>query len=119
LQVSGSYQAKTLIPPSGGRGGGRGGGMFGPQQQTSAQGYINPLYELDFSIRKDFLKNNAASLTFQFNDIFRIKQFSSHSESIYFVQDNLRRQDPQFLRLNFNLRFGKMDVSLFKRKSNK
>jgi hypothetical protein len=35
------------------------------------------------------------------------------------VQDNSRRRDPQVLRLNFNYRFGKMDVSLFKKKSMK
>jgi hypothetical protein len=30
-----------------------------------------------------------------------------------------RRRDPQVFRLNFNYRFGKMDVSLFKRKNTK
>jgi hypothetical protein len=40
---------------------------------------------------------------------------ASHSESIYFIQDNERRRDPQVLRLNFSWRFGKFDVSLFKR----
>lgn len=125
IQLSGDYTAKTLLPPSstGGGGGGRGGGMFGGgggmfgQQPVSAQGYIKPQYSVDFSIRKDFLKNNAASLTLQVNDIFRTRLSASHSESIYFVQDNERRRDPQVLRLNFNWRFGKLDISLFKRKN--
>jgi outer membrane receptor protein involved in Fe transport len=125
IQLSGDYQAKTLLPPSssgGGGGGGRGGGMFGGgggfgQQPASAQGYIKPQYGVDFSIRKDFLKNNAASLTLQMSDIFRTKINATHSESIYFVQDNQRRRDPQVVRLNFNWRFGKFDLSLFKRKN--
>ena len=65
------------------------------------------------------MKNKAASITLQMNDIFRTKLFATHSESPYFVQDNSRRRDPQVLRLSFNYRFGKMDVSLFKKKSMK
>jgi Outer membrane protein beta-barrel family len=90
--------------------------MFG-QQPVSAQGYIKPQYAIDFSIRKNFLKNNAASITLQVSDIFRTRLSASHSESIFFVQDNERRRDPQVLRLNFNWRFGKLDISLFKRKN--
>ena len=93
--------------------------MFGGSPLPSAEGYINPFYGVDFAIKKDFLKNNAASLTLQFNDIFRLRDYSTHSESVYFVQDNFRRQDPQLIRLNFSLKFGKMDVSLFKRKNMK
>ena len=65
------------------------------------------------------MKNKAASLTLQMNDIFRTKIYATHSESQYFVQDNERRRDPQVVRLNFNWRFGKIDVSLFKKKSMK
>ncbi len=121
IQLSGDYQAKTLVQPggSGGGGGGRGGGpMFGGGGNTpSAQGYTRPFYGVDVAIRKDFMKNNAASLTLQVNDIFRTKINSTHSESIFFEQDVYRRRDPQVFRLNFNWRFGKLDVSLFKRKN--
>jgi hypothetical protein len=41
----------------------------------------------------------------------------SYSESQFFTQTNSRRRDWQVLRLNFNYRFGKLDVSLFKRKN--
>ncbi|MEJ7627243.1 MAG: outer membrane beta-barrel family protein [Ferruginibacter sp.] len=127
IQLTADYQAKTLLPASSGgaRGGGGGGGMFGGggggfgQSQSSAQGYIKPVYGADLSIRKDFMKNNVASLTLQFNDIFRSRIYASHSESIFFVQDNSRRRDPQVVRLNFNWRFGKFDVALFKRKNMK
>ena len=124
IQLSGDYQAKTLVSQSGGGGGGGrgggGGGMFGGGGSTpSAQGFIRPLYGVDIAIRKDFLKNNAASITLQVNDIFRTRLNSVHSESAFFVQDTDRRRDPQVARLNFNWRFGKIDVSLFKRKNTK
>lgn len=117
IQLSGDYQAKTLVQAGGG-GGGRGGGpMFGGGSSPSAQGYIRPFYGVDIAIRKDFMKNNTASLTLQVNDIFRTRQNSTHTESAFFIQDAYRRRDPQVFRLNFNWRFGKLDVSLFKRKN--
>ncbi len=125
IQLTADYQAKTLLPASsaGNRGGG-GGGMFGGgggfgQVQTTAQGYIKPVYGADFSIKKDFLKNNAASLTLQISDIFRSRVYATHAENMAFIQDNKRRRDPQVVRLNFNWRFGKFDVALFKRKNMK
>ena len=115
IQLSGDYQAKTIIPPSSGGGMGR---MFGGSQ-VGAQGYIKPNYGVDIAIKKDFMKNKAASLSLSMNDIFRTKLYGTYSESQYFVQDNQRRRDPQVLRLSFNYRFGKVDVSLFKKKSMK
>ncbi|MFM2360314.1 MAG: hypothetical protein RLY16_2307, partial [Bacteroidota bacterium] len=60
IQLSGDYQAKTLVAPGGGGGnrggggGGRGGGMmFGGGGNTpTAQGYIEPIYGVDIAIRK-------------------------------------------------------------------
>ncbi len=119
IQLTADYQAKTLVPlNSGGRGGG-GGQMFGGGSQPTAQGFIRPVYSADIAIKKEFLKNNAASLTLQFSDIFRTKKYETHAESAFFVQDNSRRRDPQVVRLNFNWRFGKFDVTLFKRKNMK
>lgn len=115
IQFSGDYQAKTLVQPGGGGGGMR----FGGGNLPSAQGFIKPLYGFDIAFRKDFLKNNAASLTLQMSDIFRTRLNGNYSESIYFNQETLRRRDPQVLRLNFNWRFGKFDVSLLKRKNMK
>jgi outer membrane receptor protein involved in Fe transport len=117
IQLSGDYQAKTILPSS--RGGGGGGMMMFGGTTIGAQGYIRPNYGVDIAIKKEFLKNNAASLTLQVNDIFRTRLSSTHSESVYFMQDNERRRDPQVVRLNFNWRFGKIDVSLFKKKSMK
>ncbi len=121
IQLTGDYQASTILPVNSGRGSGGGmygGGMFG-QTQNIAQGYILPVYGVDISFKKDFLKNKAASLTLQINDIFRSRTYETHAETVYFIQDNYRQRDPQVVRLNFSWRFGKFDVALFKRKNMK
>ncbi len=116
IQFTANYQSKTILPASSG-GGQRGGGMFGGGQLSTANGFIKPNYYFDIAFRKEFLKNNAASISLSISDIFRTRLYQTHSESVFFVQDNSRRRDPQIARLNFNWRFGKFDVSLFKRKN--
>lgn len=126
IQLSGDYQAKSVLPPnSGGGGGGRGGGggggmMFGGPQSTS-QGYNLPRYGIDLAIRKDWTWKNgqSGSLTLGMNDVFRTQLFKTYSESTFFTQVSERRRDPQVLRLNFSYRFGKFDATLFKRKNTK
>ena len=124
IQLSGEYQSKSALPVStsnsggggGGRGGGGGGWMGG--SPSTAQGYIKPNYGVDLGFRKEFkIKTNQASISLNINDIFRTRRYFIHSEATGFVQDEWRRRDPQIVRLNFNYRFGKFDVSLFKRKS--
>ncbi len=120
IQLSGEYNSKTVLPPggSGSRGGGFGGGMmFGPS--SSAQGYVRANYSVDMGVRFEFLKNRAASISLNMNDILRTRRSYVHSESSSLVQDIFRRRDPQILRLNFNWRFGKFDPNLFKRKNMK
>lgn len=117
LQLSGEYQSKSILPPGTG-GGGRGmGGFMGFGQSSSAQGYVRSNYFVDAGVKFEFLKNKAASVSLNINDIFRSRRSYIHSESLYFLQDVFRRRDPQILRLNFSWRFGKFDASLFKRKN--
>ena len=116
MQVSATYQSKTNLPVNQG-GGGMGPG--GPQQaQSSAQGYIKPTYGVDLAIKKSFLKNDALSLSLSISDIFKTRKSEQYSYSEYFIQNYSRLRDPQMFRLNLAYRFGKMDMSLFKRKSN-
>ncbi len=122
IQFTGDYTSKIITPPN--RGGGGGGRFFGGGDLANANGYTDPVYGFDFAIKKDFLKDKTASLSLSMNDIFRTRLYHIHSASnfsktVYTVQDNERRRDPQQLRLNFNWRFGKFDVSLFKRKNMK
>ncbi|MDP1972917.1 MAG: outer membrane beta-barrel family protein, partial [Sediminibacterium sp.] len=92
IQLSGDYQAKTVLPQSSG-GGGRGGGggmMFGGGPQSGAQGFNLPRYGFDLAIHKEFTWKNGRSgnLTLSMNDIFRTQLFQSYSESSFFNQTN-------------------------------
>lgn len=122
IQLTGDYTSKTILPPN--RSGGGGGNFYGGGNLALANGYTKPVYGFDIAIKKDFLKNKAASLSLSMNDIFRTRVYKVHSSSqitptVYSVQDNIRTRDPQIVRLNFSFHFGKTDVSLFKRKNMK
>ncbi len=120
IQANGDYQSKTVLPV----GGGRGGPFMGGPTAAGSNGYVNPTYGMDLSIRRDIIKNKggqgyAGSLTLSMNDVFRTRIYDATTNSDFFVQNLVRRRDPQVLRLQFNWRFGKMDASLFKRKNMK
>lgn len=114
IQLNGSYQSRTAFDTGGGGRGGRGGPWGGPT--STAQGYTIPVWYVDFSIRKD-LWNKTGSVTLSVQDIFRSRRTGSFTESEFFSQETWRRRDPQLVRLNFSYRFGKFDVSLFRRKN--
>ncbi|MGE5108153.1 MAG: TonB-dependent receptor domain-containing protein [Sphingobacteriales bacterium] len=127
IQLSGDYNARSILPVStsnsGGGGGGRfggGGGQFGGGQQSTTQGYIDANYYADLGLRKEIpIKKNTLTVSLNWNDIFRTRKNVIHTESPYIVQESWRRRDPQILRLNISYRFGKFDISLFKRKNMK
>lgn len=114
-QLSVNYQSKTNLPVSGG------GSMFGggSQAQAAAQGYNEAYWATDIAVKKSFLKNDAASFTLSFSDIFRTRISNQHSESEFFTQDYSQLNNPQMVRLTFTYRFGKFDASLFKRQNTK
>jgi len=113
IQLSAAYQSKTNLPVNQGR------QMFGPPQsaQSASQGYIKPFWSTDVAIKKTFFKNQAGAVTLSVNDIFRTNASHQISFSDDFYQDYYRLNNPQLVRLNFSYRFGKMDVSLFKRQN--
>jgi outer membrane receptor protein involved in Fe transport len=121
FQLSGDFTSKTELPPGGssstssqGNMGGRGGSVSG-----NADGYNRPTGGMDASLRFQFLKNNAASLTLTGSDLLRTRVSDVYTYASTFTQEANRRRDPQFFRLQFNWRFGKFDMSLLKRKNNK
>jgi outer membrane receptor protein involved in Fe transport len=116
VQFTTTYQSKTNLPVSSGGGGMGGGPMM--QSQSSSQGYIAPSWGMDLAVKKSFLKNNAATITLSVTDIFKTRVSTQYSSSDYFTQTYSRLRDPQMFKLNFAYRFGKLDASLFKRKSN-
>ena len=116
MQLTTIYQSKTNLPINSGGGGFGGPGGFG-QAQSASQGYIKPFWGMDLAVKKSFLKNDAASVSLSVSDIFRTRHTNQYSQSEYFIQNYNRIRDPQMFRLNFSYRFGKMDISLFKRKN--
>ena len=118
MQVTGFYQSKSNLPVNS-NAGGPGGGPGGNAGVTSAsQGYISPFWAVDAALSKSFLKNDAASVSVSISDIFRSRWTDQYSfQEGLFNQQYDRIRDPQLVRVNFTYRFGKMDVSLFKRKN--
>ncbi len=117
MQFSGTYQSKTNTPVNSG-----GGGPMGPPiggSRTSSQGYVKANYGFDMAVKKTFLKNNAASATLSVNDVFSTRINNTYTASPYFIQSTIRTPDSPMFRLSFTYRFGKMDMSIFKRKNMK
>lgn len=79
------------------------------------QGKRKPQYSLDAALRKDFLKNNKASLTFSVNDVFNSNRFGTIYDTETFYQDSYRRRNVRSFRLSFSYRFGKADFKLLRR----
>jgi hypothetical protein len=93
-------------------------GGWGGSNNT-VQGYIEPTYGLDLSIRKEFLANRSLVLSFSATDVLRTRVNIVHSTSPYFDQITYKRRDWQMFRFNISWKFGKMDSQLFKRKNMK
>jgi len=123
IQLNGSYQSKAQVPVGGG-GGGRWGGGYGGGITPSSSGYVIPTYTMDAAIKKEFLKNNKASITFNVRDIFAtavngtdVTATNEGGTPLYY-QTTLRRRDARYYSVSFSYRFGQMDISIFKRKNN-
>ncbi|MEM6805382.1 MAG: outer membrane beta-barrel protein, partial [Bacteroidota bacterium] len=112
LQITGEYQSPAAFIPS------EGGRRFGWRGvNNTAQGFRKEFWFVDAAVRKDLFKRKA-SLTVSIRDIFRSRRTGSYTESEFFIQDSWRIRNPQVVRVNFSYRFGKPDMSLFKRKNN-
>ena len=83
------------------------------------QGKRKPQYSLDAAIRKDFLKNNKASLTFSVNDVFNSNRFGTVYDTDRFYQDSYRRRNVRGFRITFSYRFGKSDFKLLRREGDR
>ncbi len=114
LEVGSGERAGSMGGGGGGGFGGGGGGWGGTN--NTVQGYIEPVYGLDLSLRKDFLKNKNLTVTLSMSDVLRSRITVTHAESAFFIQESFRRRDPQLWRIQLAWKFGKMDATLFKRK---
>lgn len=80
-----------------------------------AQGRTLEMYYMDLSLNKSFKQRLTFGLSL--NDVFNSKRRGSHYDTPDYIQDLSRRRDSRFLKFNVTWMFGKMDASVFKRKS--
>jgi outer membrane receptor protein involved in Fe transport len=83
--------------------------------EVTVQGRNLPQYQVDFGLRKEFLKDRKAAFTFNINDIFNTQRFGSIFDTESFYQDSYRRRNVRSFRINFTYKFGKDDFRIFKR----
>jgi len=126
VQLSPEYKSQSAVPVSGsgsnkfgGPTGGMGGQGWGGGNSATAQGYVQARWSVEGSVKFEFMKNKAASITLNVRDIFSTDINETYTESVYFTQTTTRIRDPRFVKLNFSYRFGKFDASIFKRKNMK
>jgi outer membrane receptor protein involved in Fe transport len=93
FQLSGEYESSEVIP----------------------QGRRKPQFGMDFAMRKDFLKDKKATLTFGINDVFNTQRWGVIYDTETFYQDSYRRWNVRNFRITFSFRFGKADFSLLNR----
>lgn len=94
FQLTGEYESAEVIP----------------------QGRRIPQYSADFALRKDFLKNNKATITFAVNDLFNTRRWGTIYDTEQFYQDSYRRWNVRNFRLTFSYKFGDADFSFSKRR---
>ncbi len=90
FQLMGDYEGPRVIP----------------------QGKTKSEFGSDFAMRKDFLKNNKATVTFGINDIFNTQRWGNVYDTPAFYQDSYSRWSVRTFRLSFSYKFGKADFSL-------
>ena len=81
--------------------------------QVLPQGRNIAEFDVDMAIRKDFLKNNKAALTFAVNDVFNTRRWGAVYDTDQFYQDAYRRWNVRNFRLTFSYKFGDTKFSLF------
>ena len=117
LQIIGTYQSKTGAPSKLQAGADR--CLAAAAARQLCRDTKSLLTVCDAALKYEFLKNKAASFTLNGSDILKTRKTDIYSQSYFFIQNTTRTRDPQFFRLTFSYRFGKFDVSLFKRKDTK
>ncbi|HUH74284.1 MAG TPA: TonB-dependent receptor [Chitinophagales bacterium] len=79
------------------------------------QGYILPMQSLDIGLKKDFLKNNKASIALNVQDIFNTRKFSVFNSGVNYASDATWKWESRVFTINFSYRFGKQETTPRKR----
>ncbi|HUC80788.1 MAG TPA: outer membrane beta-barrel family protein [Flavisolibacter sp.] len=83
--------------------------------EVTVQGKNLPQYQVDFGLRKEFLKDKKGTVSFNINDIFNTQRFGSIFDTDAFYQDSYRRRNVRSFRINFTYKFGKDDFKISRR----
>lgn len=81
------------------------------------QGREKSRFVSDFAMRKEFLKDKAASLSLSVNDIFNTRRYGTIYDTESFYQDSYRRWSVRTFRITFSYKFGDNRLDLFKRRN--
>ncbi|HVZ55182.1 MAG TPA: TonB-dependent receptor [Chitinophagaceae bacterium] len=81
------------------------------------QGKRAERYSVDLAMKKEFLKNRRASLTFNVNDVFNTNRYGTIYDTENFYQYSYGRWNVRSFRVVLSYKFGKSDFSLFKKNS--
>lgn len=95
FQLNGEYESPEVIP----------------QGRRIAQ------YVMDAAIRKDFLKDKKAAITFAVNDVFNSRRWGTIYDTERFYQDSYRRGNVRTFRLSFTYKFGDPNFTFNRRSS--
>ncbi len=79
------------------------------------QGKRDAQYQIDLAMRKDFLKNKKATITFAVNDMFNTNRYGVIYDTERFYQTSYRRRNVRNIRLSFSYKFGDANFSLFRK----
>jgi len=93
-QVNGTYESPRII----------------------AQGHTLPFYFFDMSAAKDF---GPVSLNLTVSDVLNSKIHGYYYDTPTYTETATHRRDERFARLGMNIKFGKMDSSIFGKKKKK
>jgi outer membrane receptor protein involved in Fe transport len=96
FQLTGEYESREVIP----------------------QGRNKEQYQMDFALRKEFLKNRIAAVTLAVNDVFNSNRWGQIYDTENFYQDAYRRWNVRNFRISFSYRFGKSDFKIGQRDNN-
>ena len=73
------------------------------------------MQSLDIGLKKDFLKNNKASIALNVQDIFNTRKFSIFNSGVNYASDATFKWESRVFTINFSYRFGKQETNQRKR----
>jgi len=86
-------------------------------KEVRAQGKNLPEFQMDFGLRKEFLKDKKAAISFNIHDIFKTQRWGSIYDTESFYQESFRKRNARGFRISFTYKFGKNDFDIFKRET--